>query len=250
MEISAIIIDDEQNARSNLRMLLEEYCPEVTVVAEAQSANEAREMIEIHHPQLLFLDINMPNEDGFELLDSLPEKDFSVIFITAHNQFALKALKSGALDYIEKPIDIDELIEAVSKIKIEQQKPTEITDIKQLVDFFQHQSAAGTIAIPTLSGYEIIKTSDIVRLEADESYTKIFLADGKKCTSSMTIARYEKVLNKNVFFRVHKSHIINTKYHLKEFNRKNGNIAIMDNGTIIPISRRKLNEFINAIRTF
>ncbi|MCL4857397.1 MAG: response regulator, partial [Flavobacteriales bacterium] len=175
MEISAIIIDDEQNARSNLRMLLEEYCPEVTVVAEAQSANEAREMIEIHHPQLLFLDINMPNEDGFELLDSLPEKDFSVIFITAHNQFALKALKSGALDYIEKPIDIDELIEAVSKIKIEQQKPTEITDMKQLVDFFQHQSTAGTIAIPTLSGFEIIKTSDIVRLEADESYTKIFL---------------------------------------------------------------------------
>lgn len=250
MEISAIIIDDEQNARSNLRMLLEEYCPGVTVVAEAQSANDAREMIEIHHPQLLFLDINMPNEDGFELLDSLPEKDFSVIFITAHNQFALKALKSGALDYIEKPIDIDELIEAVSKIKIEQQKPTEITDMKQLVDFFQHQSTAGTIAIPTLSGFEIIKTSDIVRLEADESYTKIFLADGKKCTSSMTIARYEKVLNKNVFFRVHKSHIINTKYHLKEFNRKNGNIAIMDNGTIIPISRRKLNEFINAIRTF
>jgi len=250
MEISAIIIDDEQNARSNLRMLLEDYCPEVTVVAEAKSADEAREMITTHHPQLLFLDINMPNEDGFELLESLPEKDFSVIFITAHNQFALKALKSGAIDYIEKPIDIDELIEAVSKIKIDQQKPSEITDMKQLVDFFQHQSTSGTIAVPTLSGYEIIKTSDIVRLEADESYTKIFLADGKKCTSSMTIARYEKVLNKNIFFRVHKSHIINTKYHLKEFNRKSGNIAVMDNGTIIPISRRKLNEFINAIRTF
>jgi len=250
MEISAIIIDDEQNARSNLRMLLEDYCPEVTVVAEAQSAAEAREMIATHHPQLLFLDINMPNEDGFELLESLPEKDFSVIFITAHNQFALKALKSGAIDYLEKPIDIDELIEAVSKIKIETSKTTEIPDIKQLVDFFQLESAQGTIAVPTLSGYEIIKTSDIVRLEADESYTKIFLADGKKCISSMTIARYEKVLNKNVFFRVHKSHIINTKYHLKEFNRQDGNIAIMDNGTAIPISRRKLTEFINAIRTF
>lgn len=250
MEISAIIIDDEQNARSNLRMLLEDYCPEVTIVAEAQSAAEAREMIATHHPQLLFLDINMPNEDGFELLESLPEKDFSVIFITAHNQFALKALKSGAIDYIEKPIDIDELIEAVYKIKIEQQKPTEIPDIKQLVDFFQLEASTGTIAVPTLSGYEIIKTSDIVRLEADESYTKIFLADGKKCISSMTIARYEKVLNKKVFFRVHKSHIINTKYHLKEFNRQDGNIAIMDNGTAIPISRRKLTEFINAIRTF
>lgn len=250
MEISAIIIDDEQNARSNLRMLLEDYCPEVTIVAEAQSAAEARELIATHHPQLLFLDINMPNEDGFELLESLPEKDFSVIFITAHNQFALKALKSGAIDYIEKPIDIDELIAAVSKIKIGQQKPNEIPDIKQLIDFFQLEAPTGTIAVPTLSGYEIIKTSDIVRLEADESYTKIFLADGKKCISSMTIARYEKVLNKKVFFRVHKSHIINTKYHLKEFNRQDGNIAIMDNGTAIPISRRKLTEFINAIRTF
>lgn len=189
MEISAIIIDDEQNARSNLRMLLEDYCPEVTIVAEAQSAAEARELIATHHPQLLFLDINMPNEDGFELLESLPEKDFSVIFITAHNQFALKALKSGAIDYIEKPIDIDELIAAVSKIKIGQQKPNEIPDIKQLIDFFQLEAPTGTIAVPTLSGYEIIKTSDIVRLEADESYTKIFLADGKKCISSMTIAR-------------------------------------------------------------
>ena len=99
-----------------------------------------------------------------------------------------------------------------------------------------------TIAIPTLTGYEILKTADIIRLEADESYTKIFLNDGKKCTSSMTIARYERVLNKNVFF--------NTRDHLKEFNRNEGNVAIMDNGTAIPVSRRKLTEFINAIKTF
>ncbi len=250
MNISAIIIDDEQNARSNLRMMLEEYCSEVDIVAEAKSAAEARELIQIHQPNLLFLDINMPNEDGFELLDSIEDKNFSVIFITAHNQFALKALKSGALDYLEKPIDIDELIAAVAKIKIDLPVKNEVTDIKQLVDFFQHDISSGTIAIPTLKGYEIIKTSEIVRLEADENYTKIFLSDGKKCVSSMSIARYEKVLNKNVFFRVHKSHIINTKHHLKEFSRQDGNIAIMDNGTTIPISRRKLTEFVNAIRTF
>jgi len=250
MGISAIIIDDEQHARSNLRILLEDYCPNVTVVAEAQSADEAREQIALHNPNLLFLDINMPGEDGFDLLNSLEDKNFSVIFITAHNQFALKALKAGAIDYLEKPIDIEQLMDAVSKIKVTENDISDFNTIKKMIQYYQHETTTGTIAIPTLTGYEIIKTSDIVRLEADESYTKIFLADGKKCVSSMTIARYEKVLNENVFFRVHKSHIINTKYHLKEFNRQDGNIAIMDNGSAIPVSRRKVTEFINAIKTF
>lgn len=250
MSINVIIIDDELHARSNLRILLEDYCPTVNVVAEAQSADEAREQIALHKPDLLFLDINMPGEDGFDLLNSLADKNFSVIFITAHNQFALKALKAGAIDYLEKPIDIEQLMEAVGKIKVSNNEISDFNTIKKLIQYYQHETTTGTIAIPTLTGYEIIKTSDIIRLEADESYTKIFLSDGKKCVSSMTIARYERVLNENVFFRVHKSHIINTKYHLKEFNRQDGNIAIMDNGNLIPVSRRKVTEFINAIKTF
>jgi len=252
MSISAIIIDDEQNARFNLKILLEDFCPEVNVVAEAESAVEARKLIEEHQPNLLFLDINMPNEDGFDLLNSIDNKNFSVIFITAHNQYALKALKSGAIDYIEKPIDVDELQAAVAKISESNTnvENTDISSIKMILDEYQNESKLDTIAVPTLTGYEILKTADIVRLEADESYTKIFLSDGKKCVSSMTIARYEKVLNTNVFFRVHKSHIINTRDHLKEFNRHEGNVAIMDNGTAIPVSRRKLTDFINAIKTF
>ena len=250
MSISAIIIDDEQNARSNLRILLNDYCPNITVVGEAESAEEARELISLHQPNLLFLDINMPNEDGFDLLNSLEDKNFSVIFITAHNQFALKALKAGAIDYLEKPIDIDQLIEAVSKIKVKDNEISDFNTIKKMIQYYQHETTTGTIAIPTLTGYEIIKTSEIIRLEADESYTKIFLTDGKKMVSSMTIARYDDVLNKDVFFRVHKSHIINTKYHLKEFNRQDGNFVVMDNGNVIPVSRRKLTEFINAIKTF
>lgn len=250
MSISAIIIDDEQNARSNLRILLNDYCPNVTVVGEAESAEEARELISLHQPNLLFLDINMPNEDGFDLLNSLEDKNFSVIFITAHNQFALKALKAGAIDYLEKPIDIDQLIEAVSKIKVKDNEISDFNTIKKMIQYYQHETSTGTMAIPTLTGYEIIKISDIVRLEADESYTKIFLSDGKKIVSSMTIARYDDVLNTAIFFRVHKSHIINTKYHLKEFNRQDGNFVVMDNGNVIPVSRRKLTEFINAIKTF
>ena len=252
MAITTIIIDDEQNARENLKLILEDFCPEVTILAEAGSAEEARVLIDKHNPQLLFLDINMPNEDGFELLDSIENKNFSVIFITAHNQFALKALKAGAIDYIEKPIDIEDLQIAVAKISTEEE-PTGNVDykmIKTLLNEYKDDSKSDIIAVPTLSGYEIIKAEDIVHLEADESYTKIFLADGKKCTSSMTIARYEKVLDTKTFFRVHKSHIINTRHHLKEFNRHEGNVAIMDTGEAIPVARRKLSGFISAIKTF
>lgn len=252
MTIDAIIIDDESNARENLKIILEDFCPEINVVGEAGSAEEARTLIAEHQPKLLFLDINMPNEDGFELLESLEEKNFSVIFITAHNQFALKALKAGAIDYIEKPIDIEDLQLAVSKVadSTKQAGNVDYTLIKDLLTSYKNDSKSDIISVPTLSGYEIIRVEDIVHLEADESYTKIFLANGKKCMSSMTIARYEKVLDTKIFFRVHKSHIINTRYHLKEFNRHDGNVAIMDNGIAIPVARRKLSGFINAIKTF
>ncbi len=252
MAITTIIIDDERNARENLKLILGDFCPEINVVAEAGSAEEARALITKHKPNLLFLDINMPNEDGFELLDSIEDKNFSVIFITAHNQFALKALKAGAIDYIEKPIDIEDLQTAVSKISIQDKGAGNVdyNMIKTLLNEYKDDSKSDIIAVPTLSGYEIIKAEDIIHLEADESYTRIFLIDGKKCMSSMTIARYEKVLDTNTFFRVHKSHIINTRHHLKEFNRHEGNVAIMDTGEAIPVARRKLSGFISAIKTF
>lgn len=250
MAINAIIIDDEQNARENLKLILTDFCKDVNVVAEADSADSARKLIEKHEPDLLFLDINMPNEDGFELLASLENKNLSVIFITAHNQFALKALKAGALDYLEKPIDIEDLQAAVAKIEVKSDGNVDFNMIKELLSVYKTDKKAETIAVPTLSGYEILKAEDIVHLEADESYTRIFLADGTKCVSSMTIARYEKVLDGNTFFRVHKSHIINTKHHLKEFNRHDGNMAIMDTGDVIPVARRKLSGFISAIKTF
>jgi len=250
MAITTIIIDDEQNARENLKIILADFCPDVNVVAEAGSAKDARKIIVEHKPDLLFLDINMPNEDGFELLESIKDKNFSVIFITAHNQFALKALKAGAIDYIEKPIDIEDLQAAVAKINVEENTGVDFNMIKSLLSEYKNERKSETIAVPTLSGYEIIKAEDIVHLEADESYTRIFLVDGTKCISSMTIARYEKVLDPNTFFRVHKSHIINTKHHLKEFNRHDGNMAIMDSGDVIPVARRKLSGFISAIKTF
>ena len=252
MATKTIIIDDEEHARNNLKLIIEDYCPNLDIVAEAGSAEEARKLIEKHHPQLLLLDINMPNEDGFELLESIPNKNFSVIFITAHNQFALKALKAGAIDYLEKPIDIEELQNAVSKITNSDVSVGNVDYkmLKSLLNEYKFNNKSDIIAVPTLSGYEIIKIEDIIYFEADESYTRIFLTKGNKLISSMTIARYEKVLDENIFFRVHKSYIINTRHHLKEFNRHDGNVAIMDSGVSIPVSRRKLTGFINAIKTF
>ncbi len=253
LPLKTIIIDDEQNARENLKIILNDFCPDLSVVGEAGSADEARGLMKDLKPDLLFLDINMPKEDGFEFLDSLENKNISVIFVTAHNQFAMKALKIGAIDYIEKPIDIEELQVAVRKVIDSFSELSSTTDfgiIKQLLKEYKEESKAKTIAIPTLSGYEIIQAKEIVNLEADESYTKIFLQNGKKCVSSMTIAKYEKVLDSSTFFRVHKSHIVNIRYHLKEFNRHEGNVVIMDNGTVIPVARRKLSGFINAIKTF
>jgi two-component system LytT family response regulator len=253
LPIKTLIIDDEQNARENLKIIINDFCPELSVVAEAESADKARALILDLKPDLLFLDINMPKEDGFELLDSLENKNISVIFVTAHNQFAMKALKVGAIDYIEKPIDIEELQTAVRKVSdsfSEMSSKTDFGILKHLLEEYKEGNNSKTIAIPTLSGYEIIQVKEIVNLEADESYTKIFLADGKKCVSSMTIAKYEKVLDSSTFFRVHKSHIVNIRYHLKEFNRHEGNVVIMDNGTVIPVARRKLSGFISAIKTF
>lgn len=252
MATKTIIIDDEDHARDNLKLIIEDYCPELEIVAEASSAEEARKLIELHQPQLLLLDINMPNEDGFELLASIPNKNFSVIFITAHNQFALKALKAGAIDYIEKPIDIEELQLAVSKITNSDAIAGNVDYkmIKSLLNEYKFNSKSDIIAVPTLSGYEIIKIEDVVYFEADESYTRIFLSNGKKLISSMTIARYEKVLDNSIFYRIHKSFIINIRHHLKEFNRHDGNVAIMDSGVSIPVSRRKLSGFISSIKTF
>ncbi|PJA08678.1 MAG: DNA-binding response regulator [Flavobacteriales bacterium CG_4_10_14_0_2_um_filter_32_8] len=252
MATKTIIIDDEDNARENLKLIIEDYCPELEIVAEAGSAKEARKLIEVHEPQLLLLDINMPNEDGFELLNSISNKNFSVIFITAHNQFALKALKAGAIDYLEKPIDIEELQLAVSKITNSDISAGNVDYkmIKSLLNEYKFNNKSDIIAVPTLSGYEIIKIEDIVYFEADESYTRMFLSNGHKLISSMTIARYEKVLDNTIFYRIHKSYIINTRHHLKEFNRHDGNVAIMDSGVSIPVSRRKLTGFINAIKTF
>jgi two-component system LytT family response regulator len=253
MPLRAIIIDDEFNARENLKIIIQEHCPEINIIGLADSAKEARELINTKKPELVFLDISMPIEDGFSLLNSFKDRDFSVVFTTAYNEYALKAFKADAIDYLEKPISIDDLKKAVLKVLKYHSNNTinnSAVDYNNLSDSIQLGKQLDKISIPTKNGYVIIDNKDIVNLEASDNYTMIHLRDGSRHLSSKNIKIYEQNLDESIFFRSHKSHIINVEHHLKEFSRSEGNVAIMTNGKYVPISRRKMPYFMNRINCF
>lgn len=249
--IKAIIVDDEYNCRNNLELIVNDFCENVTIVGQAESAQEARELLEKENPDLVFLDIAMPEEDGFSFLGSLKKKDFAVIFTTAHNEYALKAFKANAIDYLEKPINIDDLQNAVLKAsKVLENKPENERNIDDLIEKAMSYRDATKISIPTRDGYVVVDESEIIHLEASDNYTMIYLTQGRKHLSSKNIKVYETNLSNTRFFRTHKSHIINLNDHLKEFSRSNGNVAVLTDGITVPISRRKLSDFVGKINTF
>ncbi len=247
-KLKALIVDDEHHCRENLKMVIDDFCPEVEVLGLANSAQEARELLIKHSPDVIFLDVMMPNEDGFAFLKSLEKREFAVVFTTAHNEFALKAIKASAVDYLEKPINIEELQLAISKLKPSQK--TENSGIQAFLKQLSQQDSQKKIAVPTSDGLTLINTEEIIHLDADESYTTIYLSNGKRLVSSKTIKIYEEHLPKSDFYRIHKSHIINVTHHLLEFSRSQGNMAVMSNGKHIPVSRRKVAEFVEHISTF
>jgi two-component system LytT family response regulator len=249
--INAIIVDDEEFARENLRIFIEDFCPEIHVMQMAANAREARQQVEELNPDLVFLDIMMPGDDGFSFLNGVEDRRFAVIFTTAHNEFALKAIKENAVDYLEKPINIEELQTAVKKAVdiIELQRNAGLSDerIGRILQNIAIENSVEKTTIPTRDGMAIVKNSEIIHLEASESYTTIYLTGGRKFLSSKTIKTYELKLDERMFFRTHKSHIINISHHLREFNRSAGNVAVMSNDIEVPISRRKLHSFLERV---
>ena len=249
-KIKALIVDDEEFARENLRMILEDYCPEIELLGLASSAKQARQMIDEETPHVVFLDVMMPLEDGFMFLQSMPDRKFQVIFTTAFRDFALKAIKENAVDYLEKPIDIEELQKAISRVKEQlDRRPSPVSEdrvAKVLESIALHNTVEKTV-VPTKDGLAIVKNTDIIYLEADENYTTIYIVGGKKYVSSKGIKAFEEKLDPQMFFRLHKSYIINIAHHLKEFNRTEGNVAVMSNGAQVPVSRRKLQEFLDRL---
>jgi len=253
-KLRCLIVDDEFNCRSNLQMLIEEYCPELEVIDLADSAEKARTLIKEIDPDVVFLDIKMPGEDGFSFLKSVGTYRFSVVFTTAHNQFALKAFKANAIDYLEKPIDVDDLKKAVAKLVKIHELPSEAgatgsEAVQKALDSLVTKKSQEIIAIPTSDGFVMARNEEIVYLEAEENYTYIHLTENRKFFSCGSIKRYEDVLDKNTFFRTHRSYIVNVAHHLKEFSRKEGNMVILTGNIKVPVARRTLPEFLNQINT-
>ena len=246
MALKTIIVDDESNARENLKILVDEFCPQLKVVGLAASVAEARTLIEKEDPEVVFLDIAMPNEDGFELLKHYENRDFSVIFTTAYNEYALKAFKADAIDYLEKPISIDDLQNAVEKLM----RIHTIEDSASIIAKKEADKHNDRISVPTRDGFIILKNDEITHLEASDNYTMIYLSNGSRHLSSKNIKIYEDNLNANVFYRTHKSYIVNVEHHLKEFSRKEGNMAVLQNGKMVPVARRKMTDFLDRINTF
>jgi two-component system, LytTR family, response regulator len=249
----AILVDDEKKAVSNLQSLLKSYT-EVEVVGFAHSAAAAREILATTQVDIVFLDINMPTETGFDLLASLPHKDFEVIFVTAHDDFALKALRVNAVDYLLKPVDVDELKDAVKRAadKIEEKHkaaPAKYNQLDALADMIgklKQEQEIEKISLSYLGGFKLVDVSDIMYIEGDGNYCTIFLKNTEKIVVTKQIGTYEDVLPASKFYRVHKSTIVNLKY-VTGYNSSEGNVAIMQDGNKLSISRRKLEGFLSMI---
>lgn len=237
--MKAIIIDDEIAAVENLQIMINKYCKNINIVASTQSADEGVLLINKEHPDLIFLDIEMPHTNGFDLLKRFPNPTFSVIFTTAYNQYAIQAIKFSALDYLLKPIDVEELISAV--FKVEKKNSIDKERVNLLLENFDTKSNK-RLALPKDGGYSIVKVENIIRCEASDNYTTFHIKDKKPILVSRTLKEFEKLLPKDQFLRVHQSHLINLN-KVEEYYKTDGAYVLMEDGSTVSISRRKKDEF-------
>ena len=244
--IRTIVVEDETKSRFSLVQKLSDFCPAVQVIAEAEDGLKALELIEELRPQLVFLDIEMPKMNGFEMLSNIRNKDFHVIFTTAYDQYAIKAIKYSALDYLLKPIDIEELKSAVQRVSTIDMLPMrQQLDLLEL-NISQSKNKFNKLALPTLDGLLFFDISDIIYLEAESNYTYIFFTNKSKVTASKTLKDFEELLPKNTFFRPHHSYIINLNF-IKKYIKGDGGSIELQNGKYIDVSRRRKEEFLKII---
>ncbi len=252
---NAIIIDDEINLQRTLEILVERNCPEIHLIGIANSAEAGRKLIRENKVDLIFLDISMPVENGFDFIASIPKEKFAIIFTTAYEEFALKAIKANAIDYLLKPIDPTDLqnavARAVSELNLRNQKKEarEIysESLNTLTQQMQTENPEITrITVVEKFGFRIVEIKAIRFLEADSNYTIIHLSGLEKIVSSKSLGEYEKILDPSLFFRIHKSSLINIDY-LKGYSSYQGYFAILDDDTKLAISRRRYPEFRNTV---
>lgn len=236
--IRALIIDDEKDARQALHTLLTKYCPDVQIIGEAGNAEQAMKLIDEQKPELIFLDIEMPRINGISFLQQLPKPvNFEVVFVTAYNQYAIKAIELAALHYLLKPIDKNLLVEAVNRFK----EKKSVSLYQERLELFistmiNPNKVQDKISISTSKGFEMIKTSEIIYLEAFDNYTDIFLlGQSPKKTVSKTLKTFEDILDKDVFFRCSRKHIVNVNF-IKEYLHQDGGVLLLEPTKEISVS--------------
>jgi len=249
--IRVVIIDDEENSRETLRGKLDLFCPEVEVAGEAGTVKDGLNAITKVNPDAVFLDIQLAGESGFDILEEIRDNDEihpEIIFVTAHNEFAIKAIKFSALDYLLKPIDPEELVKAVRKVEEAKGLPKKATNINVLVENIRQASdSPKKIVVPTSDGMHVIKLSDIIRLESSSNYTTFHLNNQKSLLASKTLKEFDNMLSGYNFQRIHKSHLVNMNY-LKRYVQTDGGYLILEDGSKIPVANRKKEQLLNTLR--
>jgi len=256
--LRALIIDDETNAREALANLLQIVCPEVEICGQARNADQGIGLIREKNPDLIFLDIQMPGKTGFDLLATFDKIDFGVIFTTAYQEYAIRAFRFSAIDYLLKPIDPDELQVAVAKFKSKMTSvnPQQIQILQEHLDpaksprlIARKRNENQRIALPTAEGIHFIQMTDIIQCESLGSYTKFHLIKGPSIVVSRLLKEYEEILDNYYFFRVHQSNIINLE-HIKRYVKGDGGQVWMSDNTEIEVSRRRKEEFLSLLSDF
>jgi two-component system LytT family response regulator len=243
----AIIVEDELHSREFLKNIVTSYCPEITIAALAGGVEEGVAAIKQHQPDIVFLDIEMQTGTGFDLLQQFPQPTFEVIFTTAYDHYAIKAIKFSAVDYLLKPIDIEELQQSVAKVIEKKKNNTGQQALQILLKNLQApQTAEQSITLSTSDGLEFIPLHQIIRIEASGPYSHFYLKDKKKIIVSRNLKEYETLLTDHGFFRVHNSHIINMK-EVKRMIKTDGGYAVMSDESNITISPKKKEEFFEMI---
>ena len=243
--LNAVVIDDDQSNLSAMSEKLGKHCPQVSIIALCESGEEGIKAIEGLKPDLVFLDIEMPVMNGFVMLQKLAYRDFGLIFVTAYDHYAIQAIRFSAIDYLVKPVDIDELKVAVDRAAEQKYKRTPAQQVDLLFEYLQMKQPR-RIPIPTGEGLRFINMDDILYLEASNNYTYIFLRTPQKLLVSRTLKDFEELLPAETFVRIHHSHIIN-KFFIERYIRGDGGQVVMQNGTTLDVSKRKKSDFLQAV---
>jgi two-component system LytT family response regulator len=244
--INAIIVDDEQHSCKTLAALLDKYCPDVKLVAACNNGIEAMEAIRQFSPNLVFLDVEMPRMNGFEMLEQLSSINFHLIFVTSYDAYALKAIRFSAIDYLLKPVDREELQKAVQKVvdRIEAPLPEQLRIILEKIQ--QPGSNPTKIALPTMEGLQMITVQSIISCEANDNYTTLVLKNNKKIVVTGTLKTIEELLEDYSFLRVHRSFLVNLD-EVEKYVKADGGYLVMSDGAQIFISRNKKDELLKRL---